>query len=142
MRRLESLSSLAAVRNCSLSAALAALRKLSFSSSVSIAPGPLLPLYFCFSFFLVWKLFQISCLGQGKPLSDFVPDAAQPLFLLLAARCHPQNQVRDEEGHLAPRSLGWSCCVGFCCLHRCVKGLQSNCCTPAVQSSRVTLDCL
>ena len=140
---MEPLSSLT-VRKCPPSAALAAPKSLSFSSA-SAATGTLAPSILLL--FLVFtcssqKLFQISFLNQGQSLPDFVPRAAQPFFLLLVAKCHPQNQVSDEECHLAPQSLGWSCCVGSRCLHRSVKCLQSNCCIPAVQSSRDPLDCL
>ena len=116
-RSLEPLSRLAAVCSCPLSAAFAPFRNLSCSSSVSVAPGPLHPsccVYFSWSS-------QVPFLREGQSFPDFVPDAAQPFISVLVARCHPQYQVRDEEGNLAPESLGWSCRVGSCCLHCSVK---------------------
>ena len=93
----------------------------------------------------LWRLQQVprfsSLVVQSIP-PHWGPTARYWPFLLLVARCHWQNQVRNEEGHLAPQSLGWSRCVGFCCLHPSVMGLQSNRCILAVQISRDPLDCL
>ena len=66
----------------------------------------------------VQELFQISFPSQCQSLPDFVSDAAQSLLLLIVAKCHLQDQVKDEECHVALQPLSLSCCFGFRCSHR------------------------
>ena len=42
--------------------------------------------------------------------------------------------MRGYKSHFAPQPLGWCRCVGFRCLHRTVKGLQSDRRIPAVDA--------
>ena len=59
----------------------------------------------------------------------------------LACILSRRRSCRGDEGHFAPQPLDWSCCVGFRCLHRAVKGLKSNRRVSAIQSSWDPLDC-
>ena len=53
-------------------------------------------------------VFQVSLFRQGQFLPHFDCDAAQTPLLVVLAKCHLQDQGRNDECHLAPQPLSWS----------------------------------
>ena len=133
-RSFKRVTSLGDVRSCPLSAGLAALRNLSFSSSVSVAPGPLLSFSCC-------VCFSWSSMASFRSCSRFPFSARASLFLISSlmlpslGACGQVPPAGSGEGCSGVSGLGLLCwlsrfaslCQGLSVGPHLVLGILWNC---------------